>query len=196
MQAQNVWSPVYVNALVLRDQSSESNGVLDQRLYVVQDANWNVTALLDTSGNVVVRYTYDPYGTVTVLNPDWINRESSAYAMPYLWQGELRRHDGHVSYADARVSPTLGRPLQADPLGLVPDNNDYRWEGDAPTKRDRPFGPNGPGPIFVRRPHGWRPPPPAPFNWDAGLKTGAVEGQRDAPSAAWSSRRAEKSWAA
>ena len=50
VQAQNVWSPVYVNALVLRDQSSESNGVLDQRLYVVQDANWNVTALVDTSG--------------------------------------------------------------------------------------------------------------------------------------------------
>jgi YD repeat-containing protein len=38
-QARNVWSPVYVNALVLRDQSSLHNGVLDQRLYVQQDAN-------------------------------------------------------------------------------------------------------------------------------------------------------------
>ena len=30
-QARNVWSPVYVNAMVLRDQSSQGNGVLDQR---------------------------------------------------------------------------------------------------------------------------------------------------------------------
>ena len=66
-QAQNVWSPVYVNALVLRDQSSEGDGTLDLRLYVVQDANWNVTALIDASGNVVERYIYNPYGSVTVL---------------------------------------------------------------------------------------------------------------------------------
>jgi hypothetical protein len=34
VQARNVWSPVHVDALVLRDQSSAGNGVLDQRLYV------------------------------------------------------------------------------------------------------------------------------------------------------------------
>ena len=49
VQAQNVWSPAGVDTLVLRDQSSQGNGVLDQRLYVQQDANGNVTALVDTS---------------------------------------------------------------------------------------------------------------------------------------------------
>jgi YD repeat-containing protein len=47
VQARNVWSPVYVDALILRDQSSQHNGVLDQRLYAVQDADWNVVALVD-----------------------------------------------------------------------------------------------------------------------------------------------------
>src|SRR5207302_1107939 len=58
---QYVWSPVYVNALVLRDQLN-SDGSLNQRLYVQQDANWNVTALINTSASVVERYVYDPYG--------------------------------------------------------------------------------------------------------------------------------------
>ncbi len=86
-QARNVWSPVYVNALILRDQSSEGDGDLDQRLYVMQDANWNVTGLVDTSGNVVERYVYSPYGVASVLAPDWSTRGSSDYGWMYLFQG-------------------------------------------------------------------------------------------------------------
>jgi RHS repeat-associated protein len=141
VQARNIWSPVYVNALVLRDQSSRGDGVLDQRLYVAQDANGNVTALVSTGGSVVERYVYQPYGAVTVLNPDWSGRGGSAYAMPYLWQGE--RYDAAVSLYHTMtrdVSPALGRPLQPDPLGLTPDVNDYRWEGNGPTNRLDPSG--------------------------------------------------------
>ena len=35
-------------------------------LYVHQDANWNVIALTDLGGHVVERYTYTPYGQMTV----------------------------------------------------------------------------------------------------------------------------------
>src|SRR5262249_52662885 len=51
--AQNVWSPVYVDAMVLRDGS--------QRLYVQQDANWNVTGVVGNSGGRAAqeRYVYD-----------------------------------------------------------------------------------------------------------------------------------------
>ncbi len=142
VQARNVWSPVYVNALVLRDQSSQHNGVLDQRLYVQQDANWNVTALVDTSGNVVERYAYDPYGAVTVLNPDFSVRGSSAYAMPYLWQGE--RYDAVVKLYQlgGRVeSPALMRFLQTDPSGFGGgDVNFYRDTFNSPTDNTDPTG--------------------------------------------------------
>jgi len=141
VQARNVWGPEYVNELVLRDQSSQHNGVLDQRLYVQQDANWNVTALVDTSGNVLERYAYDPYGAVTVLNADFSVRGTSSYVMPYLWQGE--RYDAVVSLYHVGIrdtSPTLMRPLQVDPLGLVPGNNAYGWEGNAPVDGLDPTG--------------------------------------------------------
>jgi hypothetical protein len=43
----------------LRGRDSNGDGTLDERLYVVQDANYNVTALFDNSGNIVERYVYD-----------------------------------------------------------------------------------------------------------------------------------------
>jgi YD repeat-containing protein len=38
-----VWSPVYVDAMVLRDRDATGGGTLSERLWVQQDANWNVT---------------------------------------------------------------------------------------------------------------------------------------------------------
>ena len=38
------------------------SGTLSERLWVQQDDNWNVTALVNGSGGVEERYAYDPYG--------------------------------------------------------------------------------------------------------------------------------------
>jgi RHS repeat-associated protein len=141
VQARNVWSPVYVNALVLRDQSSQDNGVLDQRLYVQQDANWNVTSLVDTSGNVVERYDYDLFGLQTVLNPGFSVRGTSAYAVPYGFQGMRTDLLMGVQFADNRVySPMLMRWLQTDPIGLKAGNNDYEFVSNEPTDAVDPIG--------------------------------------------------------
>jgi len=78
---QYVWGMGYVNDLVLLD--NYSTGV---RLYAEQDANWNVTSLTDSNGNVVERFVYDPYGTKTVLTPSWAST-TDAYGMLYGFQG-------------------------------------------------------------------------------------------------------------
>src|SRR5258707_10162881 len=62
---QLVWSPVYVNALVLRDRSTLHNGTLDERLWVHQVANWAINTVLGNTSSVLERYSYDPYGQVT-----------------------------------------------------------------------------------------------------------------------------------
>ena len=59
-----------MSTLAQPDRDTNGDGTLDERLWVVQDANYNVTALFDNSGNVVERYIYDPFGSVTVLDAD------------------------------------------------------------------------------------------------------------------------------
>jgi RHS repeat-associated protein len=141
-KVQYVWGALYVDDLVLRDRDSTGGGTLNERLWAQQDANWNVTALVNGSGSVVERYVYDPYGSVTVLNASWTTLGSSAYAMNYGPQGE--RLDGTTGLVYSRGrdrSPTMDRWAEADPSGFGGgDVNLYRAEGDAPVARLDPGG--------------------------------------------------------
>jgi RHS repeat-associated protein len=156
--AQSVFSPVYADALVLRDRDTNGDGTLDERLWAQQDANWDVTALVDSTGAVVERFVYDPYGAVSVLAPDWTARSSSLYGWRDLFQGA--RQDpatGLYNFRNREYSPTLGRFLQNDPLGFGGgDANLYRLEGGSPLDAVDPnglfiimFPPEGRG--FARR---------------------------------------------
>ncbi len=137
-----VWSPVYVDGLVLRERDTDGNGSLDERLYVQQDANFNVTALVNTSGSVVERYAYDPFGVPTVMNASWTTIGSSAYAWVVLFQGRpFDAISGAYHFRNRDVSPTLGRPIQADMLRFAAgDLNFYRWEANGPVNRLDPNG--------------------------------------------------------
>jgi RHS repeat-associated protein len=130
MQAQYVWSPIYVDALVERDAGGA-------RLWVQQEADWNTTALVNSSGNVVERYAYDPYGVVTYLSATWATLSSSAYNWLYLHQGgRLDTITGDYYFRNRVFSPTLMRWLNPDPLGLAAgDPNLYRAEGNAPASK-------------------------------------------------------------
>jgi YD repeat-containing protein len=57
LDRQFVWGQRYIDDLVLRDRFSSGT----ERLYALQDANWNVTATCDTSGAVQERYRYTAY---------------------------------------------------------------------------------------------------------------------------------------
>ena len=138
-----VWSPVYVDALILRDRDTNADGTLDERLWVQQDANWNVTALLDGSGAVVERYAYDPYGVRIVYDASYTVRSGgSSYDFQHGFQG--RPYDAisaTYNFRNREVSATLGRPIQVDMLRFgAGDVNFYRWEGNHPTNSVDPSG--------------------------------------------------------
>jgi RHS repeat-associated protein len=125
-QAQYVWSPAYTDALVERDRGPE-------RLYAQQDANWNVTALADTTGTVQERYVYDPYGQVTILAPGWEARGSSSFAWIYLHQsGRFDGITGLYNFRNRDYSSALGRWISLDPLGSAGGgSNLYLYLGDS-----------------------------------------------------------------
>jgi RHS repeat-associated protein len=140
-----VWSPTAVNALVLRDRDSESDGSFDERLYALQDANRNVTALVDTGGAVQERYTYSPYGAVTVLAPDWSSRGTSSFAWQYLFQGGRLDSATGLCHFNARdYSSSLGRWMSEVPLGFISGNlNVYRFVNNNPIAKTDPSGLEG-----------------------------------------------------
>lgn len=119
---QYVWGLMYVNDLILRDDNSTSGSLgisgsgLGRRLYIQQDANWNVTAIDGAVGAVGERFIYTPYGVPTVLSSSW-TATTDAYGLAYGFQG--MRYDAATGmlHADARdYSPTLERWVQSEPL--------------------------------------------------------------------------------
>jgi RHS repeat-associated protein len=134
---------VYVDALVSRDRDLDGNGTLDERVFVQQDANFNVTALVNASGQAVERYAYDPYGRALVYDGVWTLRPGgSAYGMAYQHQG--LRYDARVGLTDNRrrvYRPDLMRFLQTDPEEFgTGDPNFYRYQHNTPVNRVDPSG--------------------------------------------------------
>jgi RHS repeat-associated protein len=138
---------VYVDALILRDRDTDANGSLDERLWVVQDANFNVTALVNTSGTVVERYAYDPYGVATVMNASWVTLGGSAYSWVHLHQGgRFDSVSGLYDFRNRQYSPTLGRWVTIDPMGYsAGDVNLYGYVASGPISSLDPLGLQQPG---------------------------------------------------
>jgi RHS repeat-associated protein len=119
--AQYVWGIRYVDELICRDASST-------RLYALQDANFNLTSITNSSGAVQERYAYFPYGQRLIFDANWGTRSSSSYSWLIGHQG--LRHDATTGIIDNRMRqlhPMLGRFLQRDPMGYVDGMGLYEY---------------------------------------------------------------------
>jgi len=125
---QYTWGSRYIDNLVLRTRDTDANGSLDETLYALQDANWSITALTDTSGTVLERFRYDAYGKPLVLDANFAADGDgvSDYGWEYRftsreWDAESRLHYFRARYYD----DTEGRFLQRDPIGYANGMNLY-----------------------------------------------------------------------
>ncbi len=141
--AQYVWDPRYVDAPVcrFRDADGSPDDGLEEVLYYTQDANCNVTALVNTSGGVVERYTYDAYGKVTFRQIDWSLQTVAGSA-----DGAASACDNQILYAGYRFDPesglyhvrnrpyhpTLGAWPVRDPAGYVNGFSLYQYVRSSP----------------------------------------------------------------
>ncbi|HDZ20626.1 MAG TPA: hypothetical protein ENH78_04935, partial [Phycisphaerae bacterium] len=146
--AQYVWGLRYIDALILRDRDSDGNQSLDETLYYCNDANMNVTALINASGTVVERYEYTPYGQVSFMDGSFGSRASSSYDNRILYAGY--RHDTETGLYHVRNRyhhPTLGRWITRDPInqnvpggGYQDGMNLYEYVGSNAIIRRDPMG--------------------------------------------------------
>jgi RHS repeat-associated protein len=149
-----VWSPVYVDAMVLRDRNADGNsatgpGGLEERVYVLQDGNWNTTALIAGSvsgkvaGDVMQRYVYTPYGEASLLTPGWAEQiPPPEVPWQHQFQGlKITEMTGLAYVRNRDFSASLGRFIELDPMGFnAGDNNFYRFVGNRPIDQLDPLG--------------------------------------------------------
>jgi RHS repeat-associated protein len=147
--AQYVWGLRYIDDLILRDRdaagssasagdsNSSGSGALGERLYALQDPNWNVVAAADVTGAIVERYSYSAYGEPAFLTAAYAAIPSSSYDMDvlycgYRWDADL----GSYLVRNRTLWPHLGRWERRDPVKyLSTDMNLYRYAGNSTIAR-------------------------------------------------------------
>jgi RHS repeat-associated protein len=146
---QYVWGARYIDAPVMIYRDTNTDGTVDQNLYVMQDANFNTTATLNGStGAVQNRFTYTPYGRRTVLNSAW---QAATTDVTLGHQGLSLDAETGLYYNRARMlHPTLGVFTGRDPLGYVDGGSLYEYEGGLPLARLDPIGTDWGWSDFVR----------------------------------------------
>jgi RHS repeat-associated protein len=112
---QYIWGN-YVDELLISDTvDAFGNVVLASRLYALQNSTYSVHALVNDAGAVVERYSYTPYGEVTVLTPAGSPLVASLFGNVYTFTGrELDGETGTYNFRRRTYSPKLGRFLQRD----------------------------------------------------------------------------------
>jgi len=142
MDKQYVWGIRYMDELVCRDDATP------QRLYSCQDANFNLTAITDTSGDVVERYVFDPYGNRTIMNASWTVLSLSGYNWVIGFQGLMLDEECGLVYVRNRyLQPGLGRLTEPDG-GYWDGMNLYQYVQSNPVSFIDPWGFLTSGPPF------------------------------------------------
>ena len=173
---QFVWHPYYIDALAVRYYDGDTDGASVAEEYLTQDANMNVTALLDSAGAVQERYEYRVYGELVVLDADFSADADgkSDVENAYTYTGRRFDPESGLYYYRARYyHGTLGRFLARDPIGYKSDRNLYAYVRGKPCRRVDPSGNASCEPrfdeAFPTTPAPLRDPPPDTEDDDVGI---------------------------
>jgi RHS repeat-associated protein len=140
---QYVYSARYVDAPILRDENTDSDGQCDDgRIYYLTDRNNNVTAVLDSTGAVSEHYVYDAYGKATIYDDAWTEQTDSAFANTILYGGrELDPTSGLYDFRARWYHPLLSQFVSQDPAGYAAGSmNLYQYVFSNPTRYNDPSG--------------------------------------------------------
>jgi len=104
--------------------------------YYLHDVLGSAIGLANAAGQLVERYTYDPYGKTRVFAGSGTTMvANSAYGNPFNWTGQrFDAASGLYHFLCRTYSPALGRWLQRDPLQYVDGVNLFEYVNDSPLR--------------------------------------------------------------
>ncbi len=136
---QFAWGLRYIDDLILRDTLELQ--INPPRYYALQDANWNMDAIVDAIGAVQERYSYTAYGVVTFLDPDFTPRGASLFAWETLYAGYRWDYATGLYLARNRwLHPLMGVWTTPDPLLRMPPWAKFLYTACKPLIITDPFG--------------------------------------------------------
>ncbi|MCX6666598.1 MAG: RHS repeat-associated core domain-containing protein, partial [Euryarchaeota archaeon] len=113
-----IYGPGYIEEFIAQ---IDITGSSQKITYMLQDANYNVVALVDSSGTVKEQYTYDPYGTLAAMDTFGtgvpVNRvgHQGLFFENFNIGGLSTTAVGLYYNRNRWYSPSLGRFMQRDP---------------------------------------------------------------------------------
>ncbi|MBX9677780.1 MAG: hypothetical protein K2X38_03370 [Gemmataceae bacterium] len=134
-----VWGVRYIDDLILRDRGTA--GSLEERLYALQDPNWNVTAIIAKAAEVNERYAYSAYGLPTILTASFLPKSSSDldwchYFVAYDMDGRTYIYN----VRNRLLHVYTGHWQSRDPLGTKEGTNLYEYAFSDPLNKQDPSG--------------------------------------------------------
>ena len=102
-------------------------GLITKSFFPAYDAQGNVTGLIDTSGNLVAAYEYDPFGKLIRYAGTRSTSMSLLYGTKY-----LDMETGLIYYGYRYYDPRQGRFINRDPIGEAGGINLYGMVGNNP----------------------------------------------------------------
>jgi RHS repeat-associated protein len=155
---QYVYDIRYIDAVAARDENKDGDascvGAADQRLWYAHNTLFSVYALLDSTGAVVERFQYDPYGRATVQDPAGNPKADpniGEFKNKFYFTGRVLDFETGLMYFRNRYYDfILGNFISRDPKNYVNGGNlfcpyfanngldPFGLESDADLKRSQP----------------------------------------------------------
>lgn len=132
----------WIDELLTLDKNIDGDDAIDETVFYHSDGRANISALTDSSGNIIERYTYDAYGQTSIFDSSGGSISTSQISNSNLFSG--RRDDwetGNFYYRNRYYSPLAGKFLQRDPLGYTAGSlNLYEYVNGNPLMETDPMG--------------------------------------------------------
>jgi RHS repeat-associated protein len=184
VQSQYIYDLRYIDAVAVRDRDADGNGSLEERLFYCHNSQFSVNGLINTTGTVVERYVYDPYGKITILDAQGVPKTDPTYSSlgnGYTYTGRfLDRETGLHYFRYRNYDQSLGRFIGRDKIGYHDGLNLYgayfvpqSWDpyGLKHPRLDDVIGGQPLPPLLIRPyepPDPHYPPPPPNMNYPPG----------------------------
>ncbi|ODA29483.1 hypothetical protein A6X21_08510 [Planctopirus hydrillae] len=135
----HIWGLRYIDDCLLRDRTTDST--LDERLYALQDANWNVTTIVDQTGDVQEQIEYNAYAEYYTLTPNYSLRPESNLGWRTFHSGYQRdRISGLCIVRNRYYHTMIGRWATRDPPGYADGSSLSEYVRSRPTILTDPYG--------------------------------------------------------